>query len=152
MKKLITAGLFAVFALFLPSKGLAAAGIAPMFTYQAAVSSITLAIVTVSTSSAGAGPGATQMDNPQLTSRVGIEIQNIDTAANLWCVPVSTNPSTNNGRKIAPGNSWIVSTMDTFYQTSYSTSTGATTVVLPVKFWCSSDGAASTKAAVTQLY
>lgn len=152
MKKLITAGLFAVFALFLPSRGSAAGGIVPAFTYQAAVSSITMAVVTVSTSAAGAGPGATQMDNPQLYSRVGIEVQNIDLTANLWCLAVSTNPATNSGRKIAAGNSWIVSTMDTFYQTAYSTTTGVSTVVVPVKIWCSSDGAASTRAMVTQLY
>ena len=152
MKKLLLAWHLAVFALFLPSRCHAAQdGISPLFTYQAAVSSITTVVVNVSTS--GASTGATQVDNPQLFSRVALEIQNIDTAANLWCLPVSTTPVTNAGRKIAPGNSWIVSAVDTFYQLVYSTTTQQNTnVKTPVKFWCASDGASATKAVVTQLY
>lgn len=152
MKKLITAGLFAVFALFLPSKGSAAGGIVPMFTYQTAVSSISTNIVTVSTAAIGVAPGATQMDSPQMYSRVSVEIQNIDSSANLWCLPISTMPVVNAARKIAAGSSWIISATDTFFQVNYSTSAGQTTVVLPVKFWCVSDGASATKAAVTQSF
>lgn len=150
MRKLFPLGILAVFAFLFPSRSQAAGGSVPMFTYQAAVSSITTAIVSVSTS---AQPGATQMDNPQLFSRVGIEIQNIDATANLWCLAISTTPTTNNARKIAAGNSWVVSIVDTLYQISYSTVTNSvTTATVPAKFWCLSDGAAATKAAVTQLF
>lgn len=152
MKKYAIAGCLAVFALFLPSRCPASQDIAPTYTYQVAISSIIVNIVTVSTSAIGAGPGATQVDSPQLINRATIEIQNIDSAANLWCLAISTTPATNAGRKIAAGGSWIVSILDTLYQTSYSTSTGTSTSKVSAKFWCSSDGAAATKAAVTQLY
>lgn len=125
-------------------------GIQPAFSYQTAVSSITTNIITVSTSST---TGATQMDNPQMASRVSLEIQNIDSSANLWCLPVSTMPVVNGGRKIAPGSTWAVSTMDTYTNPSYSTSTFITTSsTTTAKFWCLSDGAAATKAAVSQAY
>ena len=88
------------------------------------------------------------MDNPQVTSRVSLEIQNIDTVANLWCLPVSTMPIVNGGRKIPAGSSWIVSSMDNYY----TTASGGSAVVTAIKFWCLSDGLAATKAAVTQLY
>lgn len=130
--------------------GLAHAGsIIPMFTYQTGVSSITTAIISVTTS---VPTGATQMDNPQLANRVAVEIQNIDSTANLWCLPVTTTPFINGGRKIASGNSWIVSAMDNFYQIIYSSTTGSSPNTFNVKFWCLSDGAAATKAAVTQVY
>lgn len=149
MRKFL-AGLFLAGAgfLFLSSPALAGGGIVPVFGYQTAVSSITLVVVTVSTSV------GTQVDNPQMANRVALEIQNIDTTANLWCVPVSSAAiAVNAGRKIAAGNSWIVSTMDTFQGVSFSTTTGrATNTSASAPFYCLSDGAASTKAAVTQLY
>jgi hypothetical protein len=151
MKKFLIPGMLAVFVLFLPARSRAAGayGVQPAFTYQAAVSSITTTIITVSTSSIS---GATQMDNPQMASRVAIEIQNIDTAANLWCLPVSTTPTANAARKIAAGSSWSVSSMDNYYTTTYSSTTGSSPVTTNIKFWCLSDGAAATKAAVTQAY
>lgn len=120
--------------------------IVPQYTYQTGVSSITTVIITVSTQGAVA-PGATQMDNPQVANRVATEIQNIDATANLWCLPVSTMPVVNGGRKITPGSTWVVSFLDIIYP---GTPAGGTN--LPVKFWCLSDGAAVTKAAVTQAY
>lgn len=124
-------------------------GIQPAYVYQTGVSSITTNIVTVSTSSLN---GATQVDSPLMANRAVLEIQNIDSSANLWCLAVSTTPTANNAREITPASSWIVSVMDTLYTVSYSTSTGATPVTGTVKFWCLSDGSSSTKAAVTQMY
>lgn len=125
----------------------AGVGVIPQYFYNTAISSVTNPdplIINVSTSSIA--PGATQMDNPQLASRVIIEIQNIDATANLWCSLGSTAPFVNGGRKIAAGNSWIVSFLDKIYPT---TQTGS---AFTVNFWCLSDGAAATKAAVTQIY
>lgn len=115
----------------------------PSLVYQTGISSITTAIVNVSTAST---PGATQVDNPQVPGRVALEIQNIDATANLWCLPVSTKPVVNGGRKIPAGSSWAVSVLDTIVRPGQPQSTTG------VKFWCLSDGAASTKACVTQLY
>lgn len=120
-----------------------ASGLVPELTYQTGISSVTTAIVTVSTSTIGAGPGATQMDSPQLIGRVAVEIQNIDATANLWCLPVSTAPVASGGRKITAGSSWVVSFKD---------KTANAWGNFVVKFWCISDGAASTKAAVSQMY
>jgi hypothetical protein len=116
----------------------------PGLVYQVAISSQIQSVVTVSTAPGANGlQGATQMDSPQLVGRATIEIQNIDSTANLWCTLVSTTPTANNGRKIASGNSWIINLSDKatqmFNQTLF-------------KIWCLSDGAASTKAFVTQLY
>ena len=136
-------------ALLMPGRAGASGTIQPGFTYQTGVSSITTNIISVSTS---VTTGASQMDNPQVANRVVTEIQNIDTSANLWCLAISTNPTVSGGRKIAAGASWIVSVMDNLYQINYSSTTGQTPSTLGVKFWCLSDGAAATKAAVTQMY
>jgi hypothetical protein len=115
----------------------------PTFTYQVGVSSITTNIITVSNSV------ATQMDNPQLSGRVAVEVQNIDASANLWCLPTSTPaPAASAGRKIAAGNSWIVSVLSGFYTGGFSPTVSTTTV----NIFCISDGGGSTKAAVTQIY
>jgi len=123
-------------------------GITPTYVYETAVSSVVTNIVNISSAP------STQADSPQLAGRVAVEIQNIDSSANLWCLTNSTTPTTNNGRKIAAGASWIVSTQETVYYTVYSTSTSPNVNVYtsPARFWCVTDGAAATKAAVTQLY
>jgi hypothetical protein len=116
----------------------------PQLVYQVGVSSVITNSVLVATFSVV--PGATQVDNPQLPGRVSIEIQNVDTAANLWCVPVSTAPKAPLARKIAPGNSWIVSVADALLNAGFFKGTTA------VKFWCISDGVAPSSATVTQIY
>lgn len=148
----VLAGIILAVGIFLPSGARAAGafGIQPSYAYQTAVSSITTIIITVSTSSA---TGATQVDSPTVTNRVALEIQNIDATANLWCLPVSTMPIVNGGRKIAAGASWVISTADVYYTTSYSTTTFLSSpVTSTAKFWCLSDGASATKAAVSQSY
>ena len=120
----------------------------PTLTYQTAISSITTTVIAVSTFTIA--PAVNQVDNPQLVGRVVMEIQNIDTSANLWCVPTSTASLTSNsgvGRKISPGGSWIISIADGLIVPS-----GNPSVRTSVKFFCISDGAAATKAAVTQEY
>jgi len=134
-----------------PLTAYSAGPINPSYTYQVAVSSITTAVVTVSTTV------GTKMDNPQLSNRAVIEIDNIDSTANLWCLPVSSSTpvalSTTSGRKILPGSSWILNLFDTLYTVSYSSITNTTTnVAVTANLWCISDGGASTKAAVTQAY
>lgn len=125
-------------------------GVVPAYTYQSAVSSAVVTIVTVSTS---VTTGATQMDNPTLSGRVTTEIQNIDASANLWCLITSTTPIINGGRKISAGSSWIISALDFVYRNSYSTSTFVNSVTRgALNFYCLSDGASGTKAAVTQAY
>lgn len=125
----------------------------PTYGYQTAVSSGVTNIVSISTSSVGNGLGATQVDASTVTGRVVIEIQNIDSAANLWCVLGSTTPTVNGGRKISAGGSWIVSIASTLYQTLFSTTTGlATNIAYVPLIYCLSDGSAATKAAVTQTY
>lgn len=150
MRKFLIPWTLVVFALFLPSASRAAGPINPAFGYNVAVSSGNTPIVTVSTSV------PTQVDSPQMASRVVVEVQNIDSTANLWCVVGSSSaptiPAANNGRLIAAKSSWILSILDTFFMPQYSSSSGATTILVPAKVWCISDGAASTKAAVTQLY
>lgn len=134
----------------------AGGGITPNFTYLTGVSSIstpTPLIITVSTSSIA--PGASAMDNPQLPNRVITQIQNIDSSANLWCsigstTPVvigSTMPIANGGYKIAAGASWIFSITDKILPTL-----GAGGSATTINFWCLSDGASATKAAVIQEY
>jgi hypothetical protein len=128
----------------------ASGGNSPMFTYLTGVSSITTTVVNVSTSSV---TGATQVDSPTLANRVVLEIQNIDSTANLWCLAVSTAPTVNGGRKLSPGNSWVVSSMDVYYNQTFSTSTFTNVISsTTAKFWCLSDGTSATKAAVTQMY
>lgn len=128
-------------------------GVSPMFTYQTGVTSATVNIITVATSTVGGGLFvAANVSSPTLQGRAVIEIQNIDASANLWCLISSTAPATNAGRKIAAGNSWIVSILNSVFQDTYSSTTGNSTVVTPVNFYCVSDGASPTKAAVTQLY
>jgi hypothetical protein len=122
----------------------------PVQTYQEAISSITTQVVTISTSPV---TGATQVDAIELEGRVSMEIQNIDTVANLWCVPTSSAALTSNsgtGRKIAPGNSWILSIADLLQPPGGYVA--GTTVGVETGFWCISDGVAATKAVVTQLY
>lgn len=117
----------------------------PSLFYQTAITSITINEIYVSTSTAGAGPGATQVDNPQMAGRASIEIQNIDSTANLWCLAVSTAPKVSTGaRKILPGSSWVISVKDKIPDPI----NGPTSV----KFWCISDGTAFSTATVTQLY
>lgn len=142
MKKILLAGILVGLMLCLVCKAHAAGAysIQPSYTYQTAVSSITVVIVSVSTSSL---TGATQVDNPQLSSRVSLEIQNIDSSASLWCLPISTMPVASGGRKITAGSSWVISTRDKYYSSSGFSA---------VKFWCLSDGTSPTKAAVTQAY
>lgn len=152
MKKLY-ALLILAGALLAPSLSHAAWNVAPTLSYQVGVSSVTQFLITVSTSSQGAGFSATQMDKPQLPGRVTIEIQNIDTAANLWCIIGSTYvvggiPATNNGRKIAAGGSWIVSLRDQVNNPPGPIGGSSVTE----RFFCLTDGAAATKAWVTQLY
>lgn len=128
---------FLIFAL----AGISRAGtITPSFTYNTAVSSVTTQIITVSNAS------SVIVDTPTLLGRVVVEIQNIDATANLWCLPTNT-AATNAGRKIAAGNSWIVSLVDTVYGTNPSAPSSAA-----LHFYCVSDGGGSTKAAVTQAY
>lgn len=114
----------------------------PELVYQVGVSSVTGFAVTVSTQGPVA-PGATQVDNPQLVGRATIEIQNIDTSANLWCVAGSTIALVSNSRKITPSAAWIVNLRDK--------STPMFQNFL-FKFYCVSDGTAATKAWITQLY
>lgn len=122
----------------------------PAFTYNTSVASMTTVIISVSTS---ATTGATQVDNPQMLGRTALEIQNIDASATLWCLPVSTTPTVNGGREIAPGGWWNPNSLQTYYQSTYSSSTYSVTVSsVPVKFWCLSDGSGATKAAVSQAY
>lgn len=139
MRKWILAGL-----LFGATSSLYAAGnFVPTLVWQTGVSSITTNIITVSTSSVA--PGATQMDSPVLKGRLVTEIQNIDATANLWCLPVSTMPVVNGGRKIAAGNSWIISFIDVAGRPLNPSQSNT-------DYYCLSDGAAATKAVVTQLY
>jgi hypothetical protein len=112
----------------------------PQYVAQVAMSSATTTIVTVSNAS------ATKMDNPQLAGRIALEVQNIDSSANLWCAPSST-VTANNGRKIAAGNSWILS-----FNFQTTTGTPAKPVIAPFNIYCISDGGGSTNAAVTQAY
>jgi hypothetical protein len=120
----------------------------PALTYQTGVSSITvISPMNVSTSPV---TGATQMDNPQLPGRVVLEIQDVDSAGNLWCVAGSSAALTGNtgiGREVLKGGgTWVVSVMDAVKVTAGSlTST-------PVKFFCLSDGVKASSATVTQLY
>lgn len=151
MRKLLIPGLLAVFVLFLPTRSRAAGPINPAYTYSVAVSSGNTNVITVSNSV------PTQVDSPPMVNRAVIEVQNIDSTANLWCVVGSSSaptvPAANSGRLIASKASWIVSVLDTFYMPQYSTITfTSTTLLVPAKVWCISDGAGSTKAAVTQLY
>lgn len=156
MRKILTGLLLTVAcAVFLSPMTAHAAGlVSPAFVYQTAVSSITTNIITVATSTVGGAPFvAAQMDTPKMANRVAIEIDNIDTTANLWCVTNSTVPAASAGRKIVPGASWVVNMMDNFYTQNYSTITNTTTTVsTPATIYCLSDGAAATKAAVTQAY
>jgi len=163
MKRLKLLGLLAVFTVLIPPKARALGpGIVPAYTYLTAVSSITTPCPLIINVTSSPVTGASQMDNPQLPNRVVIEIQNIDTTANLWCAmgsttPVvigSTAPIVNGGRKIAPGASWVVSTADIFNVPSVSTSTGVLSYIKSkINFWCLSDTASATsKAAVTQEY
>lgn len=121
----------------------------PTLTYQVAISSIATISVQVSTSAAGAGPGATQVDVPQLAGRVALEIQNLDASANLWCLPISTAPVVGKARKIAAGATWVISTSNIHNAPVGSVGTTAGT---PIKFWCVADGTQSSTATVTQLY
>jgi len=119
----------------------AAGSYVPGLMYQVGISSMTTNIISVSTFA------ATQVDNPVLAQRVSIEIQNIDSTANLWCLPgvsLSSAPVTSS-RKIAAGAAWVVSMRDTLLRPS-STSNSS------IDIFCTSDGTASTKAAVSQAY
>lgn len=136
MKKLIA---FLLFAFSAPALAFSN----PSLVYQTAISSATTVIVSVSTSSV---TGATKMDNPQIPGRVATEVQNIDAAANLWCMLGSSNPVVNGGREITPGNTWVVSMSDRFLSPGFPQSSTI------VNFWCLTDGAAATKAAVSQAY
>lgn len=134
-------GLFAAL-LFSCSLSHALGNFEPSRVYEVGIATMTTTIISVSTSTV---TGATQMDNPLMNERVTIEIQNIDASANLWCVGGRSNPTVNGARKIAAGNSWIVSILDRTLQTGGNpTST--------FNFWCLSDGAAATSAAVTQIH
>lgn len=130
MKKLLTAMIL----FSLPSLARAASSYVPSLVYEVAGASITCTTVTVSTSA------ATQMDSKQLAGRVSISIQNIDSSANLWCLPTNA-PATNAGEKILPNQSWVIAIKDVPWL-PYGTT--------PFRFWCLSDGASSTKAEVCQ--
>ena len=136
VRRLLLVGLMCFMASFVH-----AASVPGLF-YNVAISSITTTIVTVSTTA------AVQMDNPQLAGRVSIEIDNIDSTANLWCLPGSTTTAaaSNSGRKITPGNSWTVAIADGIL------GPGSLPVRTPVLFWCRSDGTSATKAAISQAY
>lgn len=135
MKRLfLVAGLF-----FTMGRLTLAQDISPTFTYSAAVSSITTTIVNVSSNP------AVIIDSPTLYGRAAMEIQNIDTTSNLWCVP-NSSPSVNGGRKITPGNSWIISAIDSVRSNLNNVASYA------IHIWCVTDGAAATKAAVSQAY
>lgn len=152
MKKILSALFVGVVCVLGLSQAHAAASISPSFTYISAVSSATVSIITVSTSIIG-GASASQMDSPQLAGRTAVEIQNIDATATLWCLISSTAPAASAGHKITAGNSWIVNMLDNVFYTSFSTTTNReTTTYTNVKFYCISDGAAATKAAVTQAF
>jgi len=132
--------------LSLPSLCHAIGGEVPQLVYQVGITTATQATISVSTSSIA--PGATLMDTPTLSNRVSVEIQNIDTSANLWCSFTSTAPIVNGGRKISAGSSWVVSVTDRWFIPTAS-SPRQTNLV---NFYCLSDGAAATKAYVTQIY
>lgn len=139
MKKLLIASIL----LFSCKSAFCIGGQVPSLVYQVGISSITMGLVSVSTSS---NIGATQMDNPAMPTRVSVEIQNLDGSANLWCTAVSTTPTVNSGRKISAGASWIMSFTDKLFVPGFSSSQGTA-----INFYCLSDGAAATKAWVTQL-
>jgi|HubBroStandDraft_3_1064219.scaffolds.fasta_scaffold188777_2 hypothetical protein len=119
---------------------LAHAAPVPYYVTEVAQSSGTTNVVLASTIS------ATQMDNPQLTGRTVIEVQNLDSSANLWCAPRS-NVKSGLGRKIASGNSWILSF-------NFQTITGnpANPVIAPFHVYCISDAVKASSATVTQAY
>lgn len=137
MKKLLIASLFIA--------ATAHAGyFEPTRVYQVTVSSIAFAKIAVSSST------ATKMDTPPLSQRVSVEIQNIDSSANLWCTPgvaVSSSP-VNGSRKIAPGNTWTLPISDQLYGSNLY----ANTAKAPIDVFCTTDGAASTNAIVIQQY
>lgn len=118
--------------------------IEPDRVYQVGIASVTVTKVTVSNSV------ATQVDTPTMPDRVCLEVQNIDSTANLWCVPgvaISSAP-VNGSRKIAPGASWVVSIIDKVYCSNGPDNSGK----CKLGVYCTSDGTGSTNAIVTQIH
>lgn len=139
MKSALVLGL-----MILAGTAYASGGPIPDYSYQVGIASITTNIITVSTSV------ATQMDNPTLSQRVAIEINNIDASANLWCLPTSSPaPATNAGRKITAGSAWEVAFHDRTTVPNDPTRVYSST---NTNVYCVSDGGSSTKAAVSQAY
>lgn len=117
----------------------------PQNTYQVALGSATTVVVAISSFNALAS--SNQADVPTLAGRVTMEVQNLDTALNLFCNP-SPGVSTTNGRKIAPGNSWIFAMSD-FLKTNLASGGSA----VAAHMYCVNDGTTgTTKAAVSQAY
>lgn len=116
----------------------------PNLIYEVGISSITLFKIQASSWQ------ATQMDNPTLTERVSIEVQNIDSTNNLWCMPgVSVSSAPINGcRKIAPGASWVVSILDKFPKADAG---GIGGTVSPHVYCMTDNISTSTVAIVTQV-
>lgn len=138
MKRLMSSFVLSVgIAWSLPVFGLAQGSFIPALMYEVGIASITTNVIAVSTSA------ATRVDTPALAGRVSVEMQNIDTSASLWCGPVSGNASANSGRKITAGSSWILNLSDTNKKPGGEQA---------FSIYCLSDGTATTKAAVTQLY
>lgn len=108
-------------------------------TYQVASSSVTTIVVAVSSTT------ATQVDNPALTHRLAMEIQNTDGTASLWCSPLS-NVTTSTGRKIASGSTWNLSFASQMQSSAFGTPT-------LFHIYCLSDSTSATSnAVVTQAY
>ena len=134
IKKLIAATAFA----FLASWSHAEGGLVPSRVYEVGISSVTLFKISVSSWQ------ATQVDSPALSGRVSMEIQNIDSSVNLWCVPgvsISSTP-VNGSRKITPGSTWVLSLINTLYPSGSA-----------ADVYCMNDGTSgATNAIVTQMY
>jgi hypothetical protein len=107
----------------------------PVHTYVAANSTFTVVQIAVSSSV------PTQVDAATVAGRVQIEVENIDASANLWCGASVSISSTTASRKVAPGVAWVL-----------PVSNQSLLVGNKISVYCVTDGAASTKAAITQLY
>lgn len=116
----------------------------PTLVSQVAASSITVIMVPIGT----AAP--TQVDNSTrtLAGRVVMEIQNVDSTANLWCAPrinVAISGALQ-GRKITPGSSWVLAVA------SYATANASTSAPGRLNLYCITDAAGVTNAVLTQMY
>jgi hypothetical protein len=113
----------------------------PSLTYSVGIAAAPMSFIQVSS-----GPtNASQMDNPPLTNRAVVDIQNVDTTANLWCTVVSTTPALGKGNKISPGAHLVFNIRDKIALPGASPTTAS--------WWCINDlTTATSSATVTQLY